>query len=57
MDRLCGGEGNATRDVFDDLRRERQIAHTTVMSTMGNLHTKGWLSRERTATRTPTGPP
>ncbi|MEE6175454.1 BlaI/MecI/CopY family transcriptional regulator [Mycobacterium sp. 050134] len=35
------------RDVFDELAAERDIAYTTVMSTMDNLHTKGWLARER----------
>ncbi|HEY2639814.1 MAG TPA: BlaI/MecI/CopY family transcriptional regulator [Streptosporangiaceae bacterium] len=33
------------RELFDDLRQERVIAYTTVMSTMDNLHRKGWLSR------------
>jgi predicted transcriptional regulator len=35
------------RAVFDELIAERDIAYTTVMSTMDNLHTKGWLARER----------
>lgn len=35
------------RDVFDELVAEREIAYTTVMSTMDNLHTKGWLAREK----------
>ena len=35
------------REVFDELVAERTIAYTTVMSTMDNLHTKGWLARER----------
>ncbi|OBA69490.1 CopY family transcriptional regulator [Mycobacterium sp. 1554424.7] len=35
------------REVFDSLAAERTIAYTTVMSTMDNLHTKGWLTRER----------
>ena len=35
------------REVFDELATERTIAYTTVMSTMDNLHTKGWLARER----------
>ncbi|MGH3302635.1 MAG: hypothetical protein ACRDOK_13310 [Streptosporangiaceae bacterium] len=30
--------------VFDELRQERAIACTTVMSTMDNLHRKGWLA-------------
>lgn len=35
------------REVFEELADEREIAYTTVMSTMDNLHTKGWLARER----------
>lgn len=35
------------REIFDELSTERDIAYTTVMSTMDNLHTKGWLARER----------
>ncbi|MDY6998881.1 MAG: BlaI/MecI/CopY family transcriptional regulator [Actinomycetota bacterium] len=35
------------REVFDELANERDIAYTTVMSTMDNLHGKGWLARER----------
>jgi predicted transcriptional regulator len=35
------------RDLFDELSRERSIAYTTVMSTMDNLHRKGWLEREK----------
>ena len=33
------------RELFDELRGERAIAYTTVMSTMDNLHRKGWLGR------------
>jgi predicted transcriptional regulator len=33
------------RELFDELRQERVIAYTTVMSTMDNLHRKGWLQR------------
>jgi predicted transcriptional regulator len=33
------------RELFDELRQERPIAYTTVMSTMDNLHRKGWLER------------
>lgn len=35
------------RDIFEELSAERRIAYTTVMSTMDNLYTKGWLERER----------
>ncbi|QIS18090.1 BlaI/MecI/CopY family transcriptional regulator [Nocardia terpenica] len=49
MDRLWNREGEPTtvREVFDELAREREIAYTTVMSTMDNLHRKGWLERRR----------
>ncbi|MEZ0362608.1 BlaI/MecI/CopY family transcriptional regulator [Mycobacterium sp. pUA109] len=48
MDRLWRrGAVTTVREVFDDLAGERQIAYTTVMSTMDNLHRKGWLQRER----------
>lgn len=35
------------RELLDDLRQEREIAYTTVMSTMDNLHRKGWLARSK----------
>ncbi|GAA2430875.1 BlaI/MecI/CopY family transcriptional regulator [Streptomyces macrosporus] len=35
------------REVLDDLRRERPIAYTTVMTVMDNLREKGWVRRER----------
>jgi predicted transcriptional regulator len=48
MDRVWNRGGTMTvRDVFEDLLRDREIAYTTVMSTMDNLHSKGWLARER----------
>ncbi len=50
MDRIWdrGPDMSVTvRDVFDQLVAERDIAYTTVMSTMDNLHTKAWLRRER----------
>src|SRR5437867_10755695 len=48
MDRLWSWGGSATvRDLVDELRRDREIAYTTVMSTMDNLHRKGWLAREK----------
>lgn len=48
MDRLWRRAGMTTvREVFEDLRAQREIAYTTVMSTMDNLHRKGWLSRQR----------
>ena len=48
MDRLWTHGGPAlVREVFENLLCNREIAYTTVMSTMDNLHRKGWLSRER----------
>lgn len=48
MDRLWDHDAPTTvRAVFDALSTERAIAYTTVMSTMDNLHSKGWLRRER----------
>ena len=37
--------GVTVRDLFEEMRQERAIAYTTVMSTMDNLHRKGWLVR------------
>lgn len=50
MDRIWdrGPDASTTvREVFDELAAQRDIAYTTVMSTMDNLHSKGWLARER----------
>ena len=46
MRRVWDHQGPVTvRALFDELTRERDIAYTTVMTTMDNLHRKGWLSR------------
>lgn len=48
MDRIWDRDAPTTvREIFDEMVRHREIAYTTVMSTMDNLHTKGWLERER----------
>jgi predicted transcriptional regulator len=48
MHRIWAHDGPVTvRDIYGELRQERPIAYTTVMSTMDNLHRKGWLARER----------
>ncbi len=49
MDRVWNRDPDTVtvRDIYEELSGERQIAYTTVMSTMDNLHTKGWLERER----------
>lgn len=41
-----GGHGTV-REVLEQIQREREIAYTTVLSTMENLHRKGHLTRER----------
>jgi predicted transcriptional regulator len=35
------------REVLEDLRGDRSIAYTTVMTVMDNLHQKGWLRRRQ----------
>jgi predicted transcriptional regulator len=35
------------RELLEELQRDRVIAYTTVMSTMDNLHRKGWLARAK----------
>lgn len=49
MDRIWDREAETTtvREIYDELATEREIAYTTVMSTMDNLHGKGWLAREK----------
>ncbi len=48
MDRLwsLGGAGTV-REVLEHLQADRQIAYTTVLSTMDNLYRKGHLTRDR----------
>src|SRR5258708_2793010 len=41
------GSPVTVRELLDELRHERAIAYTTVMSTMDNLHRKGWLARAK----------
>jgi predicted transcriptional regulator len=48
MDRLWDwGRPALVREVLDDLRKDRPLAYTTVMTVMENLHRKGWLRRDR----------
>src|SRR5258708_28336564 len=48
MDRLWEqGRPMLVREMVEDLRGERALAYTTVMTVMENLHRKGWLRRER----------
>jgi predicted transcriptional regulator len=48
MERVWDREDGVTvREVFEELADSRQIAYTTVLSTLDNLHRKGWVRRER----------
>lgn len=49
MDLLwLSGDPATVREVLDELRAGRRIiAYTTVMTVMSNLHTKGYLLRDR----------
>src|ERR1700758_3384079 len=48
MDRLWErGRPVLVREMVDDLREDRALAYTTVMTVMDNLYRKGWLRRER----------
>jgi predicted transcriptional regulator len=46
MDRMWSSQGpTSVRDVLEDLRRDRTIAYTTVMTVMDKLYKKGLLRR------------
>ena len=48
MDRLWErGRPMLVREMVEDLRGERPLAYTTVMTVMENLYRKGWLRRHR----------
>ncbi|MGA5466722.1 BlaI/MecI/CopY family transcriptional regulator [Mycobacterium sp. NPDC050041] len=48
MAQLWATDGQGTvREVVDQLRADREVAYTTVLSTMENLHRKGHLRRQR----------
>ena len=49
MDRLWNRADDPTtvRELYEELAGEREIAYTTVMSTMDNLHRKQCLQRRR----------
>jgi predicted transcriptional regulator len=40
------GRPVVVREIFEELKAERTIAYTTVMTVMDKLHHKGWLRRE-----------
>ena len=48
MDRLWAAERPmSVRNVLEDLRGERRLAYTTVMTVLDNLHRKGWVTRHQ----------
>jgi predicted transcriptional regulator len=48
MRRLWQRAAPATvRELVDELKQDRDIAYTTVMTVLDNLFKKGWLRRER----------
>lgn len=48
MERVWDREDGVTvRAVYTELAEARQIAYTTVLSTLDNLHRKGWVRRVR----------
>src|SRR5579864_2900019 len=48
MDRLWErGRPTLVREMVEDLRADRALAYTTVMTVLDNLYRKGWLRRER----------
>src|ERR1700739_2698508 len=50
MDRMWSRDSQpptSVRELFEELAAERTTAYPPVMSTTDNLHTKGWLARER----------
>ena len=50
MDQVWGyGRPVPVRQVLEDLRRDRRIAYTTVMTVLDNLYRKGFLTREMVA--------
>ena len=40
------GRPVVVREIFEELKAEREIAYTTVMTVMDTLYRKGWLRRE-----------
>lgn len=47
MDLLWREPGQTVREVEERLRRQRQIAHTTVLTTLDRMHRKGYLDRKK----------
>jgi predicted transcriptional regulator len=49
MEILWSKPGQTVNDVEERLREKREIAHTTVLTTMDRLYRKGYLTREKQA--------
>jgi predicted transcriptional regulator len=47
MEILWQQPGQAVSEVEAQLRRKREIARTTVMTTLDRMHSKGYLTREK----------
>ena len=49
MEVLWAAQGQTVNEVEERLRLKREIAHTTVLTTLDRLHRKGYLTREKQA--------
>ena len=49
METLWSEAGQTVNDVEERLRDKRDIAHTTVLTTLDRMHRKGYLTREKQA--------
>src|SRR5687767_8873533 len=47
MEILWNESGRSVTEVEDELRKRRNIAHTTVLTTLDRMFRKGYLSREK----------
>ncbi|HZS04790.1 MAG TPA: BlaI/MecI/CopY family transcriptional regulator [Blastocatellia bacterium] len=47
MELLWREPGQAVNEVEEQLRRRRDIAHTTVLTTLDRMHRKGYLTRTK----------
>lgn len=47
MDVLWRADGSLrVRDVLGELNEDRDLAYTTILTVLDNLHRKGWVARE-----------
>ena len=47
MELLWRTPGQTVNEVEEQLRHRREIAHTTVLTTLDRMHAKGYLTREK----------